>query len=270
MLFFEEQKNLPVKICGLCFEEDISPILKIAKKNDYNNLILGLLTNLKHFAQDGLSLDNMKLTNMISFIRKVSMELNIEVKIACVNHYLYAQELLDDIKNIYSKLPDNITQGFDLIQIHDNMSPDEIKKFIDEQQKQSKFMLPKIVKAVHMPHSEKAYKYEEILENALIYAKLDYIDAILLDSANLATNQIGGTGLVSNWDVAAQLIDDVHRYTNKYVGLAGGLKPSNFQEAINKTKPDFIDANTGFRNANDMHKNLEAVEIALNIAKNIK
>jgi len=74
-----------------------------------------------------------------------------------------------------------------------------------------------------------------------------YIDALLLDSANIAKNQIGGTGLTNDWGVAAAVIEAVHKSFGKPVALAGGINPDNASNALSKTGADLLDANTGYR-----------------------
>ena len=65
------------------------------------------------------------------------------------------------------------------------------------------------------------------------YVQIIKVDFYLLDSFNLKTNQVGGTGLTHDWDKSRELI----RILDKPTFLAGGLNPENIQIAIEKAQP---------------------------------
>jgi phosphoribosylanthranilate isomerase len=69
------------------------------------------------------------------------------------------------------------------------------------------------------------------------------IDAILLDSRNRATNQVGGTGRIHDWATSAALV----RRCPRPIVLAGGLTPDNVAEAVRTVRPFAVDANTGLK-----------------------
>lgn len=69
-------------------------------------------------------------------------------------------------------------------------------------------------------------------------------DAILLDSINKETNQVGGTGHTHDWTISAQIV----RESPIPVSLAGGLTPKNVASAIQQVKPYGIDVNSGVKN----------------------
>lgn len=68
---------------------------------------------------------------------------------------------------------------------------------------------------------------------------------ILLDSGNpnLEIKELGGTGRVHNWKLSRKIIESI----SKPVFLAGGLKPENIREAIEKVKPYGVDLCSGVR-----------------------
>lgn len=70
-------------------------------------------------------------------------------------------------------------------------------------------------------------------------------DAILLDSGNpnLATKELGGTGRTHNWAISRQIRESI----DIPVFLAGGLTPSNIQEAIESVQPYGVDLCSGVR-----------------------
>lgn len=76
------------------------------------------------------------------------------------------------------------------------------------------------------------------LEAALKASKI--FDAILLDSSD--ENRYGGTGIMHNWKLSAQVKHIIHP---KPLILAGGLTPENVQEAIRSVQPYAVDVSSG-------------------------
>ena len=74
------------------------------------------------------------------------------------------------------------------------------------------------------------------------------IDAILIDtvvSSPQDGSRYGGTGQVSNWDVARKLVEAIP----VPVFLAGGINPENVQQAIEVVHPYGIDLSSGVESA---------------------
>lgn len=84
---------------------------------------------------------------------------------------------------------------------------------------------------------------EESVEEAVAVA--DKVDAILLDSGNqkLAVKELGGTGRTHNWQTSRAIVEAVRIP----VFLAGGLNPSNVQEALRIVAPFGLDICSGVR-----------------------
>jgi len=70
------------------------------------------------------------------------------------------------------------------------------------------------------------------------------VDAIVLDSMNRQTGQVGGTGLTHDWVLSAEL----RKASTCPVVLAGGLRPTNVRTAIALVKPFAVDVNSGVEN----------------------
>ena len=82
----------------------------------------------------------------------------------------------------------------------------------------------------------------------------------MLDSFNIETNQVGGTGLAHDWGKSKELVDKL-----KYpVFLAGGLNSLNVKTAINTVKPYGVDVNSGCKTngKKDRNKVIEFVKNA--------
>lgn len=71
------------------------------------------------------------------------------------------------------------------------------------------------------------------------------VDALLLDSGNpsLAVKELGGTGRVHDWAISREIREAVE----VPVFLAGGLNPSNVEEAIRQVEPFGVDICSGVR-----------------------
>jgi phosphoribosylanthranilate isomerase len=94
----------------------------------------------------------------------------------------------------------------------------------------------KLVQVVHVLD-------ESSIDEALELAEL--VDAVLLDSGNpnLEIKELGGTGRTHNWDLSRKIVEQCE----KPVFLAGGLKPDNVREAIERVQPFGLDLCSGVR-----------------------
>jgi len=68
------------------------------------------------------------------------------------------------------------------------------------------------------------------------------VDGFVLDSINVATDQVGGTGKTHDWSVSRQI---VMRYPKVPIILAGGLNSENVRSAIEHVHPFGVDVNSG-------------------------
>ena len=84
---------------------------------------------------------------------------------------------------------------------------------------------------------------EESINEAVDVSK--FVNAILLDSGNqsLKIKELGGTGRTHDWDISKKIVKSV----NVPIFLAGGLKPENIKEAVNKVRPFGVDVCSGVR-----------------------
>ena len=77
----------------------------------------------------------------------------------------------------------------------------------------------------------------------LIETYQPHVDAFLLDSGRPASQELGGTGRVHDWQVSAEFV----RRSPRPVFLAGGLRPDNVNRAIAEVAPYGLDLCTGVR-----------------------
>lgn len=183
--------------------------------------------------------------NSVDFVDKyTAKEINDFVDGRCdvslVTHLTNADEIIELTKFI----------GNNIIQLHSDIEEKEVEKIVNS--------LPnvKLVRLIHISQDG------EIITD---YKKMKYVDYYLLDSFNLKTNQVGGTGLTHDWNKSNKLI----KILNKPTFLAGGLNPENVEEAIKIAQPYGVDVNSGCKNEKGV-KDAEKVKKFVYNTKNIR
>lgn len=169
--------------------------------------IIGLLVGQEHTSNDFI--DKEKAKEIVDYV-------NGRCDVSLVTHLKNADEIISLTKYI----------GNNIIQLHSNIDEKEVEKIKKE--------LPnvKLVRLIHIS------KDGEIFSNI---ERMKYVDYYLLDSFNLETNQVGGTGLTHDWNKSSEIVKKL----DKPVFLAGGLNPDNVQEAISIVNPYGVDVNSG-------------------------
>lgn len=168
---------------------------------------LGILVGQKHVSTDFT--DKYTAKEMVNFSKR-------KIKTVLVTHLINSDEIIELSQFI----------GNDVIQLHSNIDESEVEKIVKA--------LPniKLIRLIHI--SQKG----QICTN---YKTMKYADYYLLDSFNLETNQVGGTGLIHDWNIDRELIEKL----NKPTFIAGGLTPKNVASAIKAAKPGGVDVNSG-------------------------
>ncbi len=172
--------------------------------------IIGILVGQEHNSNDFI--DKYKAKEITHFVDK-------RCDVSLVTHLTDAEKIIQLTKFI----------GNNIIQLHSDIEENEVEKIYKS--------LPN-VKLVRLIHISKDGK---ICTN---YKKMKYADYYLLDSFNLKTNQVGGTGLTHDWNKSSEVIKKL----NKPVFLAGGLNPDNVKQAISLAHPYGVDVNSGCKN----------------------
>ncbi|MCX5797329.1 MAG: hypothetical protein NTY77_17695 [Elusimicrobia bacterium] len=231
-----------VKVCGVNEKASVLAALSAARSAQADNLIIGLLVGITHFSREKVATKDAP--ELVRYIRDTSKSMGVPVRIAFVTHAVRAASLIGMIGRIARRVQPGRagrSSPADIIQIHDAMPLGEIAKV------KKAFPGSKIIKALSLPRTGEPADLGGLLAQAVALASQPFIDGLLLDSANPARDQIGGTGLTNDWNVARSIIDRVHEQTGKPVALAGGLNPENATAAFAATHADMLDANSGFR-----------------------
>ena len=188
--------------------------------------IIGILVGQKHESDDFVDLETAK---------KIVDYVDGRCDVSLVTHLEDADKIIKLTKSI----------GNNIIQLHSDIKECEVEKI--------KKKLPNI-ELVRLIHVSKDGKIQTDIKN------IKYVDYYILDSFNLETNQVGGTGLRFDWEKGR----DIVKKLNKPTFLAGGLNPENVSEAINIVKPYGVDVNSGCKtnNIKDRNKVIEFVKNA--------
>ncbi len=141
--------------------------------------------------------------------------------------------------------------GVSTIQIHSEMTPEgvfELRRLAGPTWR--------LLKACHVASAD-----------SLAYGDpyREYVDGFVLDSFNPQTGQVGGTGLLNDWDLAARI---VAHHAPLPVILAGGLTPGNVAAAIARVRPFGVDVNSGTKGP-DGFKDPERVRAFIRTAKGL-
>jgi phosphoribosylanthranilate isomerase len=214
-----------VKICGIKRKEDALAAIR------YGADAIGLLVGKKYPSDDFI--DETTAKNIVESLPPLCSSV-------LVTH-------LTDTKTVIELA---VFTRVTTIQLHGDSSPADAQKI--------KTALPyvKLYKAVHI-----------IDESSIDHAKqfLDSVDAILADTVNTATGQVGGTGLTHDWSVSKNLVAAF----NKPVILSGGLTPDNVVNAIETVMPYGVDVNSGTQGA-DGYKDTTKLRLFIERAKSFE
>src|SRR4030095_12838695 len=169
---------------------------------------IGLLVGQKHNSPDFIS---------ATVAKDIARALPPSVEAVLVTH-------VDDLNEVERLLQQS---EIATIQLHSEIAPSSVERL--------RGRLPhlKIFKSVSVISAD-SVTYPEA------FAKL--VDGFVLDSINVATDQVGGTGKTHDWSVSRQI---VMRYPEIPILLAGGLNSENVRSAIEYVHPFGVDVNSG-------------------------
>ena len=195
---------MKIKICGIRNENDLRAALTASPD------AVGFLVGQVHPSPDFI---------LACTARRLARLLPPFVQPWLVTHYSRPEDVLELAE----------AAAIHNIQLHGDSTPDQVSAIRDA--------LPPCAKLVKAVHPEPRNPFSEYIEF------LPFIDAFLIDTLNPKTGQVGGTGLVGNWTLAAQFVQE----SPVPVILAGGLTPANVARAIERVRPYAVDVNTGVK-----------------------
>lgn len=212
-----------VKVCGI---KNLDDALKAA---EYGADAIGLLVGQEHNSKDFITIDQAKdiVSKMPPFISTV-----------LVTHINDANKIIEMIKQT----------TVNTVQLHSDIDISGIRKI------KTDCPYVKIIKLVHIIDEKSIDQVKEFSNVS---------DAILLDTINFSTNQVGGTGKTHNWDIDEKIVKE----TDARIIVAGGLNKDNVRDAILKIKPFGVDVNSGVQNELGF-KDYDNLKEFINNAKN--
>jgi phosphoribosylanthranilate isomerase len=212
-----------VKICGIRRREDALIASELGAD------AIGLLVGQRHNSPDFIS---------ATVARDIDRALPPSVEAVLVTH-------VEDIDKLERLLQESEIRT---VQLHSEIAPSSVERL--------RGRLPhlKIFKSVSVISAD-SVAYPEA------FAQL--VDGFVLDSINLATDQVGGTGKTHDWSVSRQI---VMRYPEIPSILAGGLNSENVRSAIEQVHPFGVDVNSGTK-APDEFKDPRKIEAFIIQAK---
>ncbi len=196
---------MKVKLCGIRNEKDIEIAINAGAD------AVGFLVGQVHPSSDFI---------LISTAARLVKLLPPFITPVIVTHLSSTEEIQEIV----------IKTGINTIQLYGKNSIDELRELKDK--------LGPSVKLIYATHVI-GDKCEEGLED-----KIEFVDALILDSYNEEEGKVGGTGLVHDWQISAKLVE---KYSIPIM-LAGGLNSSNVKNAIKIVKPFGVDANSSLKN----------------------
>jgi phosphoribosylanthranilate isomerase len=212
-----------VKICGIRRQEDALIAAELGAD------AIGLLVGQRHNSRDFIS---------TTVARDIARALPPSVKAVLVTHI----KEIDELERLLQE--SEITTA----QLHSEIAPSSVERL------RSRLPRLKIFKSINI-----------ISADSIAYPKAfgQLVDGFVLDSINVATDQVGGTGKTHDWSVSRQI---VMRYLEIPIILAGGLNSENVRSAIEHVRPFGVDVNSGTK-ASDGFKDPRKIEAFIVQAK---
>jgi phosphoribosylanthranilate isomerase len=191
-----------VKICGIRRSEDA--LLAAQCGAD----AVGLLVGQRHSSPDFIT---------AALAGKISRTLPPSVEAVLVTH-------ITDVDEIERLLRQS---GITAVQLHSKITAESVANL------RTRFPDLKVFKSVHVLSAQSA-RYPEGFSKV--------VDGFVLDTINVATDQVGGTGNVHDWTISRKIVE---RFPDIPIILAGGLNSKNVRSAIESVHPFGVDVNSG-------------------------
>jgi len=191
-----------VKICGIRRHEDALIAAELGAD------AIGLLVGQRHNSPDFIS---------AAVAREISRTLPPSVEAVLVTHITE----VDEIDRLLRQ------SGITAVQLHSEITADSVANL------RTRFPDLKVFKSVHVISAE-SVRYPEGFSKV--------VHGFVLDTINVATNQVGGTGNIHDWSISQKIVE---RFPDIPIILAGGLNSKNVRSAIESVHPFGVDVNSG-------------------------
>ena len=191
-----------VKICGIRRHEDALIAAELGAD------AIGLLVGQRHNSPDFIS---------AAVAREISRTLPPSVEAVLVTHITE----VDEIERLLRQ------SGIRAVQLHSEITADSVANL------RTRFSDLKVFKSVHVISAE-SVRYPEGFNKV--------VDGFVLDTINVATDQVGGTGNIHDWSISQKIVE---RFPDIPIILAGGLNAKNVRSAIESVHPFGVDVNSG-------------------------
>ena len=191
-----------VKICGIRRHEDALIAAELGAD------AIGLLVGQRHNSPDFIS---------AAVAREISRTLPPSVEAVLVTQITE----VDEIERLLRQ------SGIRAVQLHSEITADSIANL------RTRFPDLKVFKSVHVISAE-SVRYPEGFSKV--------VDGFVLDTINVATDQVGGTGNIHDWSISQKIVE---RFPDIPIILAGGLNSKNVRSAIESVHPFGVDVNSG-------------------------
>src|SRR6059058_3849245 len=193
-----------VKICGIRRHEDALIAAELGAD------AIGLLVGQRHNSPDFIS---------AAVAREISRTLPPSVETVLVTHITE----VDEIERLLRQSGITAVQ----VQLHSEITADSVANL------RTRFPDLKVFKSVHVISAE-SVRYPEGFSKV--------VDGFVLDTINVATDQVGGTGKTHDWSISRKIVE---RFPDIPIILAGGLNSKNVRSAIESVHPFGVDVNSG-------------------------
>jgi phosphoribosylanthranilate isomerase len=102
----------------------------------------------------------------------------------------------------------------------------------------------KVIKSLHV-----------VDDSCMEYVKkyIEIVDAIELDTIDISTSRIGGTGRTHDWNISRKIVQECKDKVP--IILAGGLHSDNVEDAIRTVKPSGVDVSSGVKDSEGVQDN---------------
>jgi len=191
-----------VKICGIRRHEDALIAAELGVD------AIGLLVGQRHNSPDFIS---------VAVAREISRNLPPSVEAVLVTHI----PEVDEIERLLRQ------SGITTVQLHSEIAADSVANL------RERFPDLKVLKSVHVISADSVADPEAFRK---------VVDGFVLDTINVATDQVGGTGKTHDWSISQKIVT---RYPEIPIILAGGLTSENVRSAIEYVHPFGVDVNSG-------------------------